>query len=71
MLDTHGEAQQVGRHAAVRSFYAEKDPALLGNTFLYDPLFGWINLIVTLRIWIYHDQLHFEDVIKLGQELIK
>ncbi len=58
-------------HAAVRSFYTEKDPALLGNTFLYDPLFGWINLIVTLRIGIYHDQLHFEDVIKLGQELIK
>jgi hypothetical protein len=25
-------------------------------------LFGWCNLIVTLRIGIYHDQLHYDDV---------
>ena len=29
-----------------------------------NPLFGWCNLIVTLRIGIYHDQLHYEDVLK-------
>ena len=52
-------------HAAVRDFYTERDPALLGNTFVYDPLFGSINLIITLRIGIYHDQLHFDDVFKL------
>ncbi len=57
-------AENRDLHAAVRTFYADKDPALLGNTFLYDPLFGWINLIVTLRIGIYHDQLHFDDVFK-------
>lgn len=56
-------------HGAVRLFYGDKDPALLGNTFLYDPLFGFINLIVTLRIGIYHDQLHFEDVFRMTERL--
>jgi hypothetical protein len=50
--------------ANVRRFYERKDEGVLGNLYLYDPLFGWCNLIVTLRIGIYHDQLHYEDVIK-------
>jgi len=56
-------------HQSVRDFYEGKDPALLGNTFVYDPLFGSINLIVTLRIGIYHDQLHFDDVFILAASL--
>lgn len=56
------KAENRDLHAAVRLFYTEKDPALLGNTFVYDPFFGFLNLIVTLRIGIYHDQLHFDDV---------
>lgn len=51
-------------HANVRAFYEGKEEDVLGNLYLYDPLFGWCNLIVTLRIGIYHDQLHFDDVIK-------
>ena len=51
-------------HAKVRSFYEGKNEDVLGNLYLYDPLFGWCNLIVTLRIGIYHDQLHFDDVIR-------
>lgn len=51
-------------HAKVRAFYTDKDPAVLGNLYLYDPIFGWCNLIVTLRIGIYHDQLHYEDAVK-------
>jgi len=51
-------------HEKVRKFYVGKDLDVLGNIYLYDPLFGWCNLIVTLRIGIYHDQLHFDDVIK-------
>jgi hypothetical protein len=39
---------------------------MLGNVFLFDPLFGFINLIVTLQIGIFHDQLHYEDVIALA-----
>lgn len=51
-------------HAGVRRFYEGKDEDVLGNLYLYDPLFGWCNLIVTLRIGVYHDQLHYDDVIK-------
>ncbi len=51
-------------HADVRRFYEGKDDDVLGNLYLYDPLFGWCNLIVTLRIGIYHDQLHYDDVFK-------
>ena len=51
-------------HAKVRQFYDGKDEDILGNLYLYDPLFGWCNLIVTLRIGIYHDQLHYDDVVK-------
>lgn len=53
-----------GLHVSIRSFYEGKDEDILGNLYLYDPLFGWCNLIVSLRIGIYHDQLHFDDVIK-------
>ncbi|NWG07632.1 MAG: DinB family protein [Chloroflexi bacterium] len=51
-------------HKKVRQFYESKDEDVLGNLYLYDPLFGWCNLIVTLRIGVYHDQLHYDDVIK-------
>jgi hypothetical protein len=51
-------------HANTRQFYEGKGQDLLGNLYLYDPLFGWCNLIVTLRIGIYHDQLHYEDVVR-------
>lgn len=51
-------------HARIRQFYEDKDEDVLGNLYLFDPLFGWVNLIVTLRIGIYHDQLHFDDVVK-------
>jgi hypothetical protein len=51
-------------HVKIRRFYEGKDLDMLGNLYLYDPLFGWCNLIVTLRIGVYHDQLHFDDVFK-------
>ena len=51
-------------HGSIRQFYEGRDEDVLGNLYLFDPLFGWCNLIVTLRIGIYHDQLHFDDVIK-------
>jgi len=56
-------------HKKIRAFYTGKDENLLGNLYLYDPVFGWCNLIVTLRIGIYHDQLHFEDVFKLAASM--
>jgi hypothetical protein len=58
-------------HADVRKFYEGKDEDVLGNLYLYDPLFGWCNLIVTLRIGIYHDQLHYDDVFKQSLQFRK
>lgn len=53
-----------GLHTNIRLFFEGKDEDILGNLYIYDPVFGWCNLIVTLRIGIYHDQLHFDDVLK-------
>jgi hypothetical protein len=53
-------------HQQVREFYTGKDENVLGNIKLFDPYFGWLNLILTLRLGIYHDQLHYDDVIKLA-----
>lgn len=56
-------------HSVTRRFYEDKEEDLLGNLYIYDPWFGWCNLIITLRIGIYHDQLHYEDVIRQAQKL--
>lgn len=58
-----GELRRL--HQQVRAFYSGKDEALLGNIKLFDPYFGWLNLILTLRLGAYHDQLHYDDVLKL------
>lgn len=58
-------------HGKVRAFYEGKDEDVLGNLYLYDPLFGWCNLIVTLRIGIYHDQLHYDDILKQARQFRK
>lgn len=58
-------------HKNIRQFYEGKEEDVLGNLYLYDPLFGWCNLIVTLRIGIYHDQLHYDDVIKQAAQFEK
>ena len=58
-------------HTKLRKFYETRDENVLGNLYLYDPVFGWCNLIVTLRIGIYHDQLHYDDVIKQAAQFKK
>ena len=57
-------AETEAIHAKVRAFYEGKDADVLGNLYIYDPVFGWCNLIVTLRIGVYHDQLHYDDALK-------
>jgi len=49
-------------HHAVRKFYEQKDERLLGHIKLYDPVIGWLNLIQTLRVGIYHDAHHFRAI---------
>jgi hypothetical protein len=61
-----GEIRAI--HGDIHKVYEDKDQDVLGNLYLYDPFFGWCNLIVTLRIAIYHDQLHYEAVLKQAEQ---
>lgn len=58
-------------HADIRRFYEGKDEDVLGNLYFFDPLLGWGNLIIMLRIGIYHDQLHYDDVIRQAAQFKK
>lgn len=60
--------EQLEEHAKVRAFYTGKDESVLGNVFVFDPLFGFINLILALKVGIYHDQLHYDDVFELANK---
>ncbi len=51
-----------GFHQEMRKFYAEKDPDYLGHVSLWDPAMGWLNLIRALRVGLYHDELHVEQI---------
>ncbi len=55
-------------HSDVRQFYADKPEDILGNVFVYDPYFGWLNLIVTLHIGLHHDELHYRDIKKMAAQ---
>jgi hypothetical protein len=56
-------------HAQYRAFYVGKDPDLLGHIHVFDPVIGKMNLIVVLRVGIYHDQLHYDDVVAMAAEI--
>lgn len=62
-------AEMQETHRQVRRFYETHDPGILGNIYYYDPAVGLLNMIQALRVGIYHDQLHFEDVFKLAEAL--
>ncbi len=49
-------------HTAYEQFYSPREVDLLGHVWLPDPAIGRINLIVTLRIGLYHDELHFDEI---------
>ena len=55
----------------VRDFYMDKAEQYHGQFYLSDPYFGFLNLIVTLRLGAYHDQLHFDDVVNLAETMRK
>jgi hypothetical protein len=61
------EAKDLQTH--IRGFYSGMDEDLLGNVYIYDPIFGRVNLIVMLRIGIYHDELHYTDIRKMVNAL--
>jgi len=49
-------------HDQVNEFYRSKEPDLLGQTPLWDPAIGILNLIQALRVGVYHDQIHCESI---------
>lgn len=49
-------------HDLVREFYVDKPERILGHVWLYDTAIGWVNLIQSLRIAVYHDQHHFDKI---------
>jgi hypothetical protein len=60
------EAEASAEYARIRAWYEEKPEDVLGNTYLYDPAIGWLNLVQVLRVGAWHDALHFRDVEKMG-----
>jgi hypothetical protein len=56
-------------YQAVRIFYTGKDPDYLGHVSMYDPATGWLNLIQALRVGLYHDELHINQIQEVRQKL--
>jgi hypothetical protein len=61
-------AEMEATHRKVRRFYETKGTAVLGNIYFYDPAVGLLNMIQALRVGIHHDQLHFDDVLRMAKE---
>ena len=59
-------AEAESTHRRVRLFYTGKDEDVLGNIYAYDPAVGVVNLITALKVGIDHDQLHYDDVLKMA-----
>jgi hypothetical protein len=55
----------AAEHGRVRRFYTARDAYVLGNTPLYDPAIGWLNLVQALRVGVYHDAHHFATIRRL------
>ena len=59
-------AEAEAAHRQVRAFYEDKDPAVLGNIYAYDPTIGVLNLITSLKVGVDHDELHYADVQRMA-----
>ena len=54
--------RMIAEHGRVRRFYEGKDERVLGNTPLYDPAIGCLNMIQGLRVGAHHDEHHFATI---------
>jgi hypothetical protein len=63
------QAEVEAVHGRVRTFYTGKAPDVLGNIHAYDPAIGVVNLITAIKVGIDHDQLHYDDVIRMAASL--
>jgi hypothetical protein len=59
----------VQAQAVVEQFYVSHDPLTLGHIKLYDPAIGLISLIQGLRVAVYHDEMHIEQVQETLQKI--
>ena len=55
----------AAEHGRVRRFYAARDERVLGNTPLYDPAIGCLNMIQALQVGVHHDEHHFATIRRL------
>ncbi len=63
------KAEVESAHRRVRAFYSGKDEDVLGNIRAYDPAIGVVNLITALKVGIDHDQLHYDDILRMATAL--
>lgn len=56
------EENLTATHQEVRDFFSGKDVDYLGHVSLWYPEMGWLNLIRALRVGLYHDELHIEQI---------
>jgi hypothetical protein len=49
-------------HQNVRAFCEAREPELLGRAMFYVPAIGWINFVQSLRVAVFHDAHHFEEI---------
>ena len=59
----------VAPHSWARAFYTGVDQDVLGNINAYDPAIGVVNLLTMLKVGIDHDQLNYDDVLKMVASL--
>jgi hypothetical protein len=56
-------------HGRIRAFCQRHDPDDLGRAVLYDPVIGVLNIIQAVRVGVYHDELHYRDVMALAARM--
>lgn len=62
-------ADMKATHDHVERIYTTKDPNLLGRITVWDPAIGSLNLIQVLRVGIYHDALHVDQINKTLRQI--
>jgi hypothetical protein len=59
----------AGEYRKVEEFYLGRDALLLGHVPLSDPAIGTANLIQALRVAVYHDEMHIEQILLTRKEV--
>lgn len=60
----------LNEHRIVEAFYTGHPADLLGHIVVWDPAIGTLNLIQALRVGIYHDEMHYQQISETLAKLI-